>query len=976
MGEEQNNFIEVRGAKQHNLKNIDIKIPKNSLVTITGVSGSGKSSLAFDTIFAEGQRRYVESLSAYARQFLGQLDKPDVEEIKGLSPAIAIDQKSTSHNPRSTVGTVTEIYDHLRLLFARIGVPHCHVCDAKIEAQTLDQIVDQILYLKEGTKLILMAPLVKDKKGEQQNLFSALRAEGFSRVRVDGNILSLEEEIKLAKTKKHSVELVVDRVIVKEAARSRIADSVALALSRGEGKLVALELGDTDTEHLFSELLACPNGHGSIPELAPRLFSFNTPHGACQTCSGIGFEQEFNEDLIVPNTELSPAEGAIVPWAKTNNVYYKALLEGLAKAYKFDLNKPFKELPEHIQQLLIYGQEDPPSSSKYFQDGEVYELPDIKVTIDCSKYPSLGYRDYKMHYEGVVPQLSRRHGESHSDKWKNEIEKFMIERPCPSCKGSRLRPEARAVQVSKKGIAEIIDMSISNAHEYFSKLEEKLSARDKKIAHQLLIEINSRLKFLLDVGLSYLTLARSAKTLSGGEAQRIRLASQIGSGLSGVLYVLDEPSIGLHQRDNDRLLMTLKNLRDLGNTVLVVEHDEDTMLASDWVIDIGRGAGVHGGYVVAEGTVEDICKEKHSVTGDFLSKRKEINIPNINGKVTRREGNGETISLKGCHKNNLKNIDLKLPLGKFIAITGVSGSGKSTLINELLYPALRFHHGGQIAFPSEVKKIEGQDAIDKIIVIDQSPIGRTPRSNPATYVGVFDVIREVFTNTVEAKARGYSPGRFSFNVKGGRCEACSGAGLIEIEMNFLPSVYVNCDVCKGKRYNQETLQVKFKGKSIYDVLEMTVEDALEFFDAIPRAKNKLQTLHDVGLDYIKLGQAATTLSGGEAQRIKLASELSKRSTGKTLYLLDEPTTGLHWKDIQHLLEVLNRLTDNGNTILVIEHNLDVIKQADHIIDLGPEGGIGGGQIIAEGSPEEVIKVKESYTGKYLKPKLLEKAALV
>ena len=966
-------YIEVRGAKQHNLKNIDIKIPKDKLVTITGVSGSGKSSLAFDTIFAEGQRRYVESLSAYARQFLGQLDKPDVEEIKGLSPAIAIDQKSTSHNPRSTVGTVTEIYDHMRLLYARIGTPHCHECGTEIKAQTIDQIIDQVMSIGEGAKLIILAPLVQDKKGEHQNLFSALKAEGFNRVRVDGTIYTLEEEIKIAKTHKHTIELVVDRVVVKDSARSRINDSVALALNRGEGKVIIQELLDDNKgkDHMYSELLACPNGHGSMAELAPRMFSFNTPHGACEECSGIGFEQEFTEALIIPDEDLSLEDGALAPWAKTGNVYYKALLEALAKAYKFDLDTPFKRLPANIQQLILYGSEDPPTSSKYNIDGECYENPEIRITIDCGKYPSLGYKDYKIYYEGLVTQLKRRYGESGSDKWKSDIERYMTERPCPKCLGSRLKPEALSVTIGGLGIADVARLSIEKSYDFFSTLESMLSSRHKKIAHQLLIEIKSRLNFLLNVGLNYLTLDRSAKTLSGGEAQRIRLASQIGSGLSGVLYVLDEPSIGLHQRDNDRLLSTLKHLRDLGNTVLVVEHDEDTMQASDWIIDIGRGAGVHGGYVVAEGHMTDICAAAQSITGDYLSGRKSIDLHG-----SRRDGNGKCLRLKGACINNLKNLDLDIPLGKFIAVTGVSGSGKSSLINEMLYPALRYHLDRQVAFPTELKELSGHEEIDKIIVIDQSPIGRTPRSNPATYVGVFDAIREVFCTTVEAKARGYNPGRFSFNVKGGRCEACGGAGVIEIEMNFLPSVYVKCDVCKGKRYNQETLQVKFKGKSIYDVLDMTIEEALSFFDAIPKVRSKLQTLHDVGLDYIRLGQAATTLSGGEAQRIKLASELSKRSTGKTLYLLDEPTTGLHWRDIQYLLDMLNRLADAGNTILVIEHNLDLIKQADHIIDLGPEGGEHGGEIIAQGSPEEIVKVNKSHTGKYLCTKLEQQKELV
>lgn len=933
--------ISVRGAKQHNLKNIDVEIPKDKLVVITGVSGSGKSSLAFDTIFAEGQRRYVESLSAYARQFLGQLDKPDVEEIKGLSPAISIDQKSASYNPRSTVGTVTEIHDHLRLLFARIGTPHCPSCGAKVEAQTIDQILDQVLALKEATKAMILAPLLKDKKGEHQNLFSALKSDGFLRVRVDGTIYTLDEEIKLAKTKKHTIELVIDRVVIKPSARSRIADSISLALNKGEGVVIVNEL-EENKDHLFSELMACPNGHGSLPELDPKHFSFNSPHGACQTCSGIGVEQEFSEDLIVPVRSLSLIEGAIVPWAKTNNPFYKALLEGLATMLDFSVHTPFEDLPEKIQEILLHG----------------YDAK--RVSIDTKKYPSLGYGDYRVWYEGVAEQLSRRYRESNSDSWKKEMEQYMVERECPDCDGSRLSPTSLAVTVADLNIHDISKMSIDKADQFFQTLENFLNPYQKQIAHQIMIEIRSRISFLNDVGLSYLTLARSAKTLSGGEFQRIRLASQIGSSLTGVLYVLDEPSIGLHQKDNDRLLDTLEHLRDLGNTVLVVEHDEDTMLKADHIIDIGPFAGVHGGNVTAEGDLAKIKKTKGSITGDYLSGRRKIPQPE-----TVREGNGHFISLEKASKNNLKDISVDIPLGKFVSVTGVSGSGKSSFVNELLRPALMHHLGYRMPFPKELKEIKGYEELDKVITIDQSPIGRTPRSNPATYVGLFDPIRQVFSTTIEAKARGYKPGRFSFNVKGGRCEACSGAGMVEIEMNFLPSVYVKCEICKGRRYNQETLEVKFKGKSIYDVLEMTVEDALEFFDSIPQAQKKLQALYDVGLKYIKLGQPATTLSGGEAQRVKLASELSKRSTGKTIYLLDEPTTGLHWYDVQHLLEVLDRLVDGGNTVLVIEHNIDVIKHSDYIIDLGPDGGEGGGEIVALGSPTQVAKNKQSYTGKYL-----------
>lgn len=934
-------YIEVRGAKQHNLKNIDVKIPKDSLTVITGVSGSGKSSLAFDTIFAEGQRRYVESLSAYARQFLGQLDKPDVEEIKGLSPAISIDQKSASYNPRSTVGTVTEIYDHLRLLFARVGIPHCPECGEKVEAQSIDQIMEQILELKEGTKAIILSPLIKEKKGEHQNLFSALKSEGFQRVRVDKNILTLDEEIKLAKTKKHDIELVVDRVVIKDSARSRIADSVALALKKSEGIVIVHDL-DQERDLLFSELMACPNGHGSIPELDPKHFSFNNPHGACTTCSGLGVEQEFCKDLIVPDTKISLKQGALVAWSKTKNIYYEALLEALSKKIGLSLDIPFEDLSDEQKHIIFHGYDDE------------------RVVINTKKYGSLGYGDYKVYYEGVINQLDRRYKESHSDSWKAEIEQYMEETNCVSCNGARLNNVALSVTVTNMTINDICQMSIDKAANFFKTLENFLNPYQKKIAHQVLIEVASRLKFLKDVGLGYLTLARSAKTLSGGEFQRIRLASQIGSALTGVLYVLDEPSIGLHQKDNDRLLATLTHLRDIGNTVLVVEHDEDTMLQADHIIDIGPFAGVHGGELMGQGSIEDIKANLNSITGDYLSGRKKIQIPK-----KRRPGNGEFISLKSATKNNLKNLDLDIPLGKFIAVTGVSGSGKSSLVNEVLKPALMHKLGYKKPFPRELESISGYENIDKVIVIDQSPIGRTPRSNPATYVGAFDPIRQLFSTTSEAKARGYNPGRFSFNVKGGRCESCGGAGVTEIEMNFLPSVYVKCDICKGKRYNQETLQVRFKGKNIYEVLEMTVEDAAEFFDAIPAAQKKLQALNDVGLGYIKLGQAATTLSGGEAQRVKLANELSKRSTGKTIYLLDEPTTGLHWFDIQHLLDVLNTLVDSGNTVLVIEHNIDVINHSDHIIDLGPEGGDGGGEIIAQGSPEDLKQFKKSYTAKYL-----------
>lgn len=933
--------IEVRGAKQHNLKNINVTIPKNKLVVITGVSGSGKSSLAFDTIFAEGQRRYIESLSAYARQFLGQLDKPDVEEIKGLSPAISIDQKQSSYNPRSTVGTVTEIYDHLRLLYARIGTQYCPECGAKVAAQTIDQIIDQVLALEENTKAIILAPLTRAKKGEHQNLFSALKSDGFMRVRVDGTIYTLEEEIKLAKTKKHDIDLVIDRIVIKDSARSRIADSLSLALTRGEGVVIVHDLS-TEKDHLFSELMACPNGHGSFPELDPKNFSFNSPHGACPTCDGIGMEQELSKDLIVPVPSLSIAQGALKPWAKTNNPFYKALLDGLMEMLGGSINTPFADLKPELQEIIFHGYDDK------------------RVKIDTKKYPNLGYGNYNIYYEGIINQLKRRYDESNSDSWKAELEQYMIETDCPKCNGARLKPAILAVKIAGQSIADISKLSVERADDFFSKLELYLNPHQAKIAHQVLIEIRARLKFLKDVGLSYLTLSRSAKTLSGGEFQRIRLASQIGSSLTGVLYVLDEPSIGLHQRDNARLLTTLNHLRDIGNTVLVVEHDQETIAKADHILDIGPLAGQHGGEVIAQGSFDDIANAERSITGAYLSGRRKIVVP-----TTRRKGNGHSLKLKGASRNNLKNISVEFPLAKFISVTGVSGSGKSSLINDLLRPALMHQLGYKTPMPRELKSIDGYQELDKVIVIDQSPIGRTPRSNPATYVGVFDPIRDVFSQTVEAKARGYKPGRFSFNVKGGRCEACGGAGLVEIEMNFLPSVYVKCDICKGKRYNQETLEVKFKSKSIYDVLEMTVEEALQFFEAFPQAQKKLQALHDVGLDYIKLGQAATTLSGGEAQRIKLASELSKRPTGKTMYLLDEPTTGLHWYDIQHLLNVLDRLVDSGNTVLVIEHNLDVIKHSDHIIDLGPEGGDAGGKLIAQGSPEEIAGHSGSYTAQYL-----------
>ncbi len=941
-------FIKVRGAREHNLKNIDVDIPKNRFVVITGVSGSGKSSFAFDTIFAEGQRRYVESLSSYARQFLGQLDKPDVESIEGLSPAISIDQKSTSHNPRSTVATVTEIYDHLRLLYARIGIPHCHICGEKIKPQTIDQIVDQVMSLKEGTKAHILAPLVQGKKGEYQALFRALAGEGFARVRVNKKTCLLEEEIKLERNFKHDIELVIDRIVIKKQSRSRIADSISLALKRGDGVVVVEDL-DEGKDSVFSEKLACSSGHGSIPELSPRAFSFNSPYGACSSCHGLGHHAEFDPDLIIPDQEKSLNEGAILPWSKTNNPYYKQLLESLAKHYKFSLDVPWKTLPKKIQKVILYGSED----------------ENIKFTVDSWEGDDIW--TYKSNFEGALNQLKRRYEETDSEKYKQDLENYLTKVTCSSCGGKRLKSHILGVKVGEVSIAELCSYSIRQAMDFFVNLPGIIGTTEKKIANQLLIEIRSRLKFLIDVGLDYISLERSANTLSGGEAQRIRLATQIGSGLSGVLYVLDEPTIGLHQRDNERLLMTLKHLRDLGNTLLVVEHDEDTIRTGDWIIDIGPYAGLHGGEIVAQGTISDVIACERSITGQYLSFNKYIDVP---GK--RRSGNSKYLELYGAKLNNLKNIDVKVPLGKFVAVTGVSGSGKSSLVNDLLFQFLMHKTYGTVSKPALLDNVTGTENIDKVIVIDQSPIGRTPRSNPATYIGLFDVIRDIFAMTNEAKARGYQKGRFSFNVKGGRCEACGGEGLNEIEMNFLPSVFVTCEVCKGARYNRETLEVKFKGASISDVLNMTVEEALLFFDAISKAKTKLQTLMDVGLGYIKLGQPATTLSGGEAQRVKLAEQLSRRSTGKTIYLLDEPTVGLHWFDVSHLLSVLNRLVDSGNTVVVIEHNMDVIKQADWIIDLGPEGGDKGGEVVCEGTPEELAKFSKSYTGQYLKKVLSRK----
>lgn len=933
--------IVIRGAKQHNLKNINLTIPKNNLVVFTGVSGSGKSSLAFDTIFAEGQRRYVESLSAYARQFLGQLDKPDVESITGLSPSISIDQKSTTRNPRSTVGTVTEVYDYLRLLFARIGTPHCPDCGKEISPQTIDQIVDQVNALGIDKKIQILSPVVRGRKGEYTKLFNLLKQEGFTRVRVDGETFTLDEEIKLDKNKKHNIEVIVDRIKIKEGITSRLADSISTALKRSEGLVIINEVDHKD--YIFSELLACPTCGISYDELSSRMFSFNSPYGACTACSGIGYLQEIDPDMIIPDDTKSLSEGAIYPWAKTGNGYYSDIINSVAAHYNINVNTPFKDLSEYEKKVIFYG------------SGE------DKILLEHNDFLHDIPRSYHGKFEGVINNLKRRYENTSSEMIKTEIEKFMNNRPCEACQGKRLKPVALAVEINESSIADICAFSVHNSLEFFNILPEKLSEHKNKIAHQLLIEIQSRLNFLKNVGLDYLTLDRTAGTLSGGEAQRIRLATQIGSGLSGVLYVLDEPSIGLHQLNNRQLLETLIKLKNLGNTLIVVEHDEETIRSADWVVDIGPGAGLHGGTIVAEGSVEKILNNKNSITADYLSGRKKIATPS-----NRREGNDKSIFIKNAHKNNLKNIDIEIPLGKFIAITGVSGSGKSSLLFDILHPYVLHSLGRNLPKPSGVNIIEGLEHIDKVIDIDQSPIGRTSRSNPATYTGVFDHIREVFSLTQEAKLRGYKPGRFSFNVKGGRCEACQGEGNITIEMNFLPDVFIPCEVCKGARYNRETLEVKYKGKTIYDVLEMTVEEALEFFSNIPRIKTKLQTLNDVGLNYITLGQSAPTLSGGEAQRVKLASELLKRNTGNTLYLLDEPSVGLHWEDLQKLLIILNRFVDAGNTVLIIEHNLDIIKVSDWIIDLGPDGGDAGGYIVAQGTPEEVAKCKESYTGQYLK----------
>jgi len=939
-------FIEVIGAKQHNLKNINVKIPKNQIVVFTGVSGSGKSSLAFDTIFAEGQRRYIESLNTYARQFLGQLEKPDVEHIEGLSPAISIDQKSTSHNPRSTVGTVTEIYDHLRLLFARIGTPHCPECGNIITPQSVDEIVDSIMKLSEGTKIQLIAPIVRGKKGEHSALFEELRQEGFLRVKIDKELYNLEEdEIKLSKTQKHDISVVVDRIVVKESSKSRIADSVQIALKRADGLVIVDITGGKEVT--YSEKLSCHKCNLSFDELEPRMFSFNSPYGACEKCSGLGAHFEINPDLIVPDSRKSLQDGTIYPWAKTGNPYYTDILWSLSAHFGFDMTVPFAELSKEHKDIIFNG-----TGSQ-------------RVPLTYRDFKTKRVKTFNIVYKGVLAMIQGRYDYSSPDG-RGEVEKYMGSIPCPACNGARLKPFSLAVTINEKSIFDVSSMSIEDAYDYISGLFLILNTYQMKIAQKLLNETRERLKFLLDVGLGYLSLSRPSNTLSGGEAQRIRLATQIGSGLSGVLYVLDEPSIGLHQVNNQQLLNTLVKLRNLGNTLIVVEHDEETINKADWVIDIGPRAGELGGEIVAEGTLEEIKATENSLTGQYLSGKKEIAIPKM-----RREGSGLKLKIKNAHLNNLKNLDLEIPLGEIVTITGVSGSGKSTLIFDLLDKYAIHKLRGNTPKPQGVDAIEGLEEIDKIIDIDQSPIGRTPRSNPSTYTGVFSDIRDIFAMTNESKLRGYKPGRFSFNVKGGRCEACSGDGIIKIEMNFLPDVYVPCEVCHGKRYNRETLQVKYKGKSISDVLEMTVKEALEFFENISKIKNKLQTLNDVGLEYIKLGQSATTLSGGEAQRVKLATELLKRSTGKTMYLLDEPSVGLHWHDLNKLITILHKLADSGNTIIIIEHNLDVIKISDHLIDLGPQGGAGGGHIVAQGTPEEVAENKESFTGMYLK-KILDK----
>ena len=935
--------IFVKGAREHNLKNIDLEIPRDQLVVFTGLSGSGKSSLAFDTIYAEGQRRYVESLSSYARQFLGQMEKPDVDYIEGLSPAISIDQKTTSKNPRSTVGTVTEIYDYLRLLYARIGIPHCPVCGKEIKQQTIDQIVDQVMALPEGSKIIVLAPVIRGRKGEHVKEFEAARKSGYVRVRVDGLIYDLSETIKLEKNKKHTIEIVVDRLVIKPEIRSRLSDSIETASSLTGGLTIINVVDGKDIT--FSQNYACPEHGISIDELTPRMFSFNNPFGACKKCTGLGVFMKVDPDLVIPNKELSVRQGGIKAsgWAMEGSTIASMYFEALAKQYRFSLDTPIKDLPAEIVHLLLYGT---PAEDK------------IKI-VRKNEY---GSGTYYTKFEGIINNLERRFRETSSNWIKEEIEGFMSEIPCDECHGKRLNPESLSVTVGGINISDFCEKSVSDALEFVKNLQ--LTDRERMIAKAILKEITERLGFLQSVGLEYLTLSRASGTLSGGESQRIRLATQIGSSLMGGLYILDEPSIGLHQRDNDKLLGTLKHLRDLGNTVIVVEHDEDTMYAADYVVDVGPGAGVKGGEIVCAGTVDEIKACERSITGQYLSGKKQVMVPE-----KRRKGNGKTVKIVGARQNNLKNIDVKIPLGKLVCVTGVSGSGKSSLINEILYKHLASELNGAKCRAGEHDKITGLQYLDKVIDINQSPIGRTPRSNPATYTGLFNDIRDLFASTQEAKMRGFNSGRFSFNVKGGRCEACQGDGILKIEMHFLPDIYVPCEVCKGKRYNRETLEVKYKDKNIYDVLEMTVDEGLEFFASLPKIARKLQTLQDVGLGYVKIGQSSTTLSGGEAQRVKLATELSKRSTGKTIYILDEPTTGLHIADVHRLIDVLQKLVDAGNTVVVIEHNLDLIKTADHIIDLGPEGGDKGGFIVAEGTPEEIAKVESSYTGRYLKKML-------
>ena len=934
--------IKIRGARTHNLKNINLDLPRDKLIVITGLSGSGKSSLAFDTLYAEGQRRYVESLSAYARQFLQLMEKPDVDLIEGLSPAISIEQKATSHNPRSTVGTVTEIHDYLRLLYARAGTPYCPEHGEPLEAQTVSQMVDHVLALPEETKLMILAPVVANRKGEQLELFAELRAQGFVRLRVDGTIYEIDNLPKLNKTQKHDIDVVVDRLKVREDMRQRLAESFETALRHADGRAIALEM-ESNQEHLFSAKFACPICSYALQELEPRLFSFNNPMGACPKCDGLGVIQFFDPKRVVAHPDLSLAAGAIRGWDKRNQFYFQ-MIGCLAEYYGFDVETPFNELTEEVQQVLLYGSDKDQVPFKYMNERGKLVLKEHT-------------------FEGIIPNLERRYKETDSLAVREELAKYISNTTCPTCEGTRLREEARHVKVGSKTLHEISHLPLAEARDYFERTT--LTGHKAQVAEKILKEITSRLQFLINVGLDYLSLDRSAETLSGGEAQRIRLASQIGSGLTGVMYVLDEPSIGLHQRDNDRLLQTLRQLRDIGNTVIVVEHDEDAIRTADYVVDIGPGAGVHGGAVIAEGTPEEVTHNPASVTGDYLSGRKKIAVPE-----QRRAADPEkTLQVVGAKGNNLKNVTLDLPVGLLTCITGVSGSGKSTLINDTLYSAAAKHLYGSTAEPAEHEEIVGLDHFDKVINVDQSPIGRTPRSNPATYTGLLTPIRELFAGVPESRARGYGPGRFSFNVKGGRCEACQGDGVIKVEMHFLPNIYVPCDVCHGKRYNRETLEVHYKGKSIYDILGMTVEQAREFFDAVPTVARKLQTLVDVGLSYITLGQSATTLSGGEAQRVKLSLELSKRDTGRTLYILDEPTTGLHFHDIELLLKVLHRLADNGNTVVVIEHNLDVIKTADWLVDLGPEGGGGGGRIIATGAPEAVVQVAESHTGRFLKPLL-------